>query len=62
MTGVSGGGPYSWATAATIPQRVKGVLIFSGAGPLSECYWIGYSKQAAAHWRCLVPGVASSQA
>lgn len=34
LIGVSGGGPYSWATAAYAPQRVKGILIFSGAGNL----------------------------
>ena len=36
LIGVSGGGPYSWATAAYAPQRVKGVLIFSGAGNLGK--------------------------
>lgn len=36
LIGVSGGGPYSWATAAYAPQRVKGVLIFSGAGNLGQ--------------------------
>ena len=34
VIGVSGGGPYSWAIARYLPQRVQGVLIFSGAGNL----------------------------
>ena len=34
LIGVSGGGPYSWATAKYAPHRVKGVLILSGAGNL----------------------------
>lgn len=44
LIGVSGGGPYSWATAAYAPQRVKGVLIFSGAGNLgaAKAYDICY--------------------
>ena len=37
MIGVSGGGPYSWATAMYAPHRVKGVLILSGAGNLGMC-------------------------
>ncbi len=35
VIGVSGGGPYSWATARYAPHRVQGVLILSGAGNLS---------------------------
>ena len=34
LIGVSGGGPYSWATARYAPNRVQGVLILSGAGNL----------------------------
>ena len=34
LIGVSGGGPYSWATARYAPHRVQGVLIWSGAGNL----------------------------
>ena len=34
LIGVSGGGPYSWATARYAPHRVQGVLILSGAGNL----------------------------
>ena len=34
LIGVSGGGPYSWATARYAPRRVQGLLILSGAGSL----------------------------
>ncbi|KAL3154448.1 hypothetical protein ABBQ32_013916 [Trebouxia sp. C0010 RCD-2024] len=34
LIGVSGGGPYSWATARYAPHRVQGMLILSGAGNL----------------------------
>lgn len=34
LIGVSGGGPYSWATARYAPHRIQGLLILSGAGNL----------------------------
>lgn len=52
LIGVSGGGPYSWATARYAPRRVQGVLIFSGAGhfgkqlpPSQTCSPKGTTKQ-----------------
>ena len=34
IVGVSGGGPFAAACAATIPERLSGVAIVSGVGPL----------------------------
>lgn len=32
LAALSGGGPYALAAAASIPQRVKGLLLLSAAG------------------------------
>jgi pimeloyl-ACP methyl ester carboxylesterase len=34
VLGASGGGPFALATAATMPERVRGVLIAAGIGPV----------------------------
>lgn len=36
VVGVSGGGPYALACAARIPERLSGVALISGLGPISS--------------------------
>ncbi len=36
MLAISGGAPYAYATAATMPQRVRAIAIVGGAPPLAE--------------------------
>ena len=36
LLGVSAGGAYSWAAASMIPERIRGVLLISSAGPHGE--------------------------
>jgi pimeloyl-ACP methyl ester carboxylesterase len=36
MLAISGGAPYAYATAATMPQRVRSIAIVGGAPPLAE--------------------------
>jgi pimeloyl-ACP methyl ester carboxylesterase len=36
VVGTSGGGPFALACAATIPERLSGVAVVSGVGPLDE--------------------------
>jgi pimeloyl-ACP methyl ester carboxylesterase len=36
MLAISGGAPYAYATAATMPERVRAIAIVGGAPPLAE--------------------------
>ena len=36
VLGISGGAPYAYATAAAMPERVRGVAIVSGATPIVD--------------------------
>lgn len=36
MMGISGGAPYTWATAWAMPERVRAIAVVSGAPPLAE--------------------------
>jgi pimeloyl-ACP methyl ester carboxylesterase len=36
MLAISGGAPYAYATAATMPQRLRAIAIVGGAPPLAE--------------------------
>jgi len=36
MLAISGGAPYAYATAATLPERVRAIAIVGGAPPLAE--------------------------
>jgi pimeloyl-ACP methyl ester carboxylesterase len=36
MVAISGGAPYAYATAATLPERVQAIAIVGGAPPLAE--------------------------